>query len=118
MGKLTPIQLKLPSDLLADLNAVCRTGERTQYIVAAIRARLEAEPAAQRAREERKAREAHERRVAEARRQAQAIGDGLDWDPTRIDTFLALSKPHDGGLTHGELAKMLGERNRAEGAGE
>ena len=41
MGNLIPIQLKLPADVLDELNAVCRSGERTRFIVDAIRGKLD-----------------------------------------------------------------------------
>ena len=41
MGNLIPIQLKLPADVLDGLNAVCRSGERTRFIVDAIRGKLD-----------------------------------------------------------------------------
>ena len=45
----------LPVDVASDLDAVCRHGERTLFIVDAIREKLAGEPIAQRARDERAA---------------------------------------------------------------
>ncbi len=55
MSHLVPIKLRIPADVLADLDAACPTRGRTMFIVAAIRAKLAGEPAAQRARKERAA---------------------------------------------------------------
>ena len=41
MSSLVPIQLKLPPDVLARLDAACRSGERTRFIVDAIREKLD-----------------------------------------------------------------------------
>ena len=52
---LTTVTLRIPADVLADIDAVChhQRGLRTKFIVSTLRRRLAAEPAAQRAREER-----------------------------------------------------------------
>ena len=53
VSHLVPIKLRIPADVLADLDAVSPPRGRTRFIVAAIRERLDGEPAAQRARKER-----------------------------------------------------------------
>ena len=55
MSHLISIQLRMPADVLADLDAVSPPRGRTRFIVAAMRERLAGEPAAQRARKERAA---------------------------------------------------------------
>ena len=49
MSHLISIQLRMPADVLADLDAVSPPRGRTRFIVAAMRERLAGEPAAQRA---------------------------------------------------------------------
>ena len=105
------VSLRLPLDVVQDLDAVC-AGEltRTQFIVAALREALKGEEAAQRAREDRKEVEAFKRRIAEARQRAEAIGEALDWDKERIETFIAMSPSGTDGLLVRELVAMRQER--------
>ena len=55
MAKLTQINLRVPPDVEEDLQAVCDSRKRTEYILDAIRVRLDREPAVQRKRAEREA---------------------------------------------------------------
>ena len=48
-----PVKLLIPKDVLEVVDSVCPKRGRTRFIVAAIRAKLAGEPAAQRARKER-----------------------------------------------------------------
>ena len=126
MKKPTQINLRLPPDVLADLDAVCPPASRSrnQFIIEAIRAKLATEPAALRQQEERdaaarlaafKEKREFERRVEEAQKIAPGIVDALGADEARVEEWIVTGSDGDGLLIR-EVIRLAEERRAAEGS--
>ena len=89
MSYLTPIKLRMPADVLSDVDAVCPDRGRTRFIVAAVREKLAGEPAVQRAREAREAAIAAKAGTDEQLTPEEAA----HWNHTRIEQAPTIEGP-------------------------
>ena len=125
MSRLIPIKLRVPEDVLTDIDAVCPPRGRTAFVVDAIRAKLATEPAALRAQGEReaaarvaefRAKREFERRVEEARAFAPSLVAGLGTDEARLEEWIETSGADM--LLVREVLRIAQERRAAENTGD
>ena len=105
--------IRLPDDVAAGLETYVQSGQRTAFVVEAVRGLLLLEEE----REEERRRIEWAKRVEEAKELAPHIIDGLEAAGTHVDRWLVEGK-HDGGPLMVEVIRLWHERREAGGAGE
>ena len=105
--------IRLPDDVAAGLETYVQSGQRTAFVVEAVRRLLLLEEEREAARRS----DEHAKRVEEAKEFAPRILDGLEAAGTPVDQWIVEGK-HDGGPLMGEVIRLWRERREAGGAGE
>ena len=104
--------IRLPDDVAAGLETYVQSGQRTAFVVEAVRGLL---LLAEEREAERRSVE-HAKRVEEAKELAPRILDGLEAAGTPVDQWIVEGK-YDAPLLV-EVVRLAQERREAEGAGE